>query len=387
MTRFASRPSLPPILLLGCCAGRSPEETAFFERLHLELQKVDAHYLDREKVFVGRYTDLIERFQRLQANPANTEDAVRSFLADLVRFYMDLILLENYAVMCYCGFGKILKKHDKVTGFATRRKFMVHMVNSKEFTHYPTLLAMTQFTEKTYQAVNKWAPDVALHDPTVPKQLAELQAMVAESQSTKVDVEAGHNDSDGMRGPTTAAAPAMGSARALYEHDAGPIVDTGGGAASSGMDADSGSGAGAGSGTSGGAHAGDGMYAGHGGHAASAGGAAPPPPSAYHLSSYTTGVRLPPAPVDHAETAGVVAAGAAAHGLPAHTPMTAPLTPGAVAAFTSGAPPPGAAMLYPGVATPALREALGTAAGAPAAGHGHAWHPAPDSSQGDSEMR
>jgi len=30
--------------------------------------------------------------------------------------YQDLLLLENYAVMNYCGFSKIVKKHDKLTG-------------------------------------------------------------------------------------------------------------------------------------------------------------------------------------------------------------------------------------------------------------------------------
>lgn len=33
-----------------------------------------------------------------------------------VKLYKDLLLLENFAIMNYCGFSKILKKHDKVTG-------------------------------------------------------------------------------------------------------------------------------------------------------------------------------------------------------------------------------------------------------------------------------
>jgi SPX domain protein involved in polyphosphate accumulation len=37
-------------------------------------------------------------------------------------------MLENYAVLNYCGLSKILKKHDKCTGFATREKFMINMV-------------------------------------------------------------------------------------------------------------------------------------------------------------------------------------------------------------------------------------------------------------------
>jgi len=33
-----------------------------------------------------------------------------------VKFYKDVLLIENFAIMNYCGFSKILKKHDKMTG-------------------------------------------------------------------------------------------------------------------------------------------------------------------------------------------------------------------------------------------------------------------------------
>ena len=32
----------------------------------------------------------------------------------LCRFYRDALMLENFAIMNYCAFSKILKKHDKV---------------------------------------------------------------------------------------------------------------------------------------------------------------------------------------------------------------------------------------------------------------------------------
>lgn len=40
----------------------------------------------------------------------------RRLMAACVKLYKDLLLLENFAIMNYCGFSKILKKHDKVTG-------------------------------------------------------------------------------------------------------------------------------------------------------------------------------------------------------------------------------------------------------------------------------
>ena len=38
-----------------------------------------------------------------------------------VKFYTDVLLLENFAIMNYCGFSKILKKHDKLTGFSNKQ--------------------------------------------------------------------------------------------------------------------------------------------------------------------------------------------------------------------------------------------------------------------------
>jgi SPX domain protein involved in polyphosphate accumulation len=47
----------------------------------------------------------------------------------IYRLYKDLSLLETFAIMTYCSFSKILKKHDKVTGHQTRTAFMSNIVN------------------------------------------------------------------------------------------------------------------------------------------------------------------------------------------------------------------------------------------------------------------
>lgn len=77
-----------------------------------------------------QYRALMERFTAFQvctlrkhldgAHPAQQlihkpEPEGLQLLGEIVKFYTDLLLLENYAVMNYCGFGKILKKHDKST--------------------------------------------------------------------------------------------------------------------------------------------------------------------------------------------------------------------------------------------------------------------------------
>lgn len=98
-------------------------------------------------------------------------------LDNIAKFYTDLLLLENFAVMNYCGFGKILKKHDKVTGyvdfhpcsyvhhftcfyvrfvnlwysFVTKSSFMQQVVNKQTFARHERLLRMLQQTEHAYK--------------------------------------------------------------------------------------------------------------------------------------------------------------------------------------------------------------------------------------------
>ncbi|CAN0461065.1 unnamed protein product, partial [Discosporangium mesarthrocarpum] len=70
-----------------------------------------------------------------------------------VKLYRDLLLLENYAIMNYCGFSKILKKHDKVTGFLTREQFMKNVCNQAPFVHYPRLIKMLSSVEKLFKQI------------------------------------------------------------------------------------------------------------------------------------------------------------------------------------------------------------------------------------------
>ena len=73
----------------------------------------------------------------------------------LYRLYKDLLLLETYAIMTYCSFSKILKKHDKVTRHNTRTAFMANVVNKANFTQYPRVSAMIARCERLYDEVSK----------------------------------------------------------------------------------------------------------------------------------------------------------------------------------------------------------------------------------------
>ena len=72
----------------------------------------------------------------------------------LFRFYKDLLMLENYAIMTYCSFSKILKKHDKNTGFITRKAFMSNVVQNANFTEYKKVVKMLAETQRLCSVVD-----------------------------------------------------------------------------------------------------------------------------------------------------------------------------------------------------------------------------------------
>jgi hypothetical protein len=131
---------------------RKPGEILFFKLLHAEFQKA-VHFFDRmideltireERVVEG--CEIVRRENRFQ---------LWSMLAKSVyRLHTDLLLLENFCIMTYCSFSKILKKHDKVTRFDTRNAFMSNVVNKANFTNYTNLQAMIARCEQLYSEVS-----------------------------------------------------------------------------------------------------------------------------------------------------------------------------------------------------------------------------------------
>jgi hypothetical protein len=63
-----------------------------------------------------------------------------------------LLRVENYAVINYCGFGKILKKHDKITKLETKVQFLQSVVhptgtcNSSLTLHSPQICIVEQLS-------------------------------------------------------------------------------------------------------------------------------------------------------------------------------------------------------------------------------------------------
>ncbi len=45
------------------------------------------------------------------------QSKILKLITECSKLHMELIVTENFAVLNYCGFAKIVKKHDKYTGY------------------------------------------------------------------------------------------------------------------------------------------------------------------------------------------------------------------------------------------------------------------------------
>ena len=133
----------------------SPGEKAFFRLLHFELKKTQKFFSQTQKELQIREERVRDGFNVMKRpHPFMVNDKWLSVAKSIYNLYKDLLLLETYAIMAYCSFSKILKKHDKVTGYETRKAFMTRLVNKTEFVSYPTLIEMISRTESLHDEVS-----------------------------------------------------------------------------------------------------------------------------------------------------------------------------------------------------------------------------------------
>lgn len=134
--------------------GKSPGEVAFFKLLHAEFNKAEHFFEKAQQEFIIREERVREGMNIMkQPNSIMVNEKWSLLAKSLYRLYKDLLLLETFAIMTYCSFSKILKKHDKVTGYKTRNAFMANVVNKANFTNYPVVLEMISRCETLYEEV------------------------------------------------------------------------------------------------------------------------------------------------------------------------------------------------------------------------------------------
>lgn len=137
--------------------GKSPGEVAFFKLLHTEFKKVTLFFERSLAEYAIREERVREGMKIMkQPNSIMVNEKWSLMAKSIHRLYKDLLLLETFAIMTYCSFSKILKKHDKVTGYETRSAFMENVVNKANFTHYPQLMQMISRCERMHEEVSEY---------------------------------------------------------------------------------------------------------------------------------------------------------------------------------------------------------------------------------------
>jgi SPX domain len=136
--------------------GKNPGEIAFFKLLHAEFKKASYFFDKAQQEFEIREERVREGMEIMKRPNSIMFNEKWPLLAkSIYRLYKDLLLLETFAIMTYCSFSKILKKHDKVTGHDTRIAFMTNVVSQANFTSYPKVLEMISRCESLYADVSE----------------------------------------------------------------------------------------------------------------------------------------------------------------------------------------------------------------------------------------
>ncbi len=142
------------------CSG----ERAFFKLLHSEFRKATIFFGKTFQELVQKEVEVRKGLEDLKAasssSPSRMDYETYSKVAkNIYLLHRDELLLELYAIMSYISFSKILKKHDKNTGYETSAAFLTNMVNKANFTHYPELTNMIQRSEEMFESFLQEIPE------------------------------------------------------------------------------------------------------------------------------------------------------------------------------------------------------------------------------------
>lgn len=134
--------------------AKNPAEQEFFLQVRKEVRKTSEFFNRCQEEYSIRWERIWDSYGMLQeVTVIHEKNTWTRLLAACVRFYKDVLLLENFAIMNYCGFSKILKKHDKLTGYATREPFMRKVMSQQNFTRYPKVLELIRKSEQLFRNI------------------------------------------------------------------------------------------------------------------------------------------------------------------------------------------------------------------------------------------
>jgi SPX domain protein involved in polyphosphate accumulation len=209
--------------------SESSAEIDFFRLLKTELKKTCNFFSSAEQLYRIRYLRVSNTFMMLKDRSViYDKNSWQRLLAACVKFYKDVLLLENFAIMNYCGFSKILKKHDKSTGFHTREAFMRNVMSQQNITNYPYVLELLKESEKLYKDIQEMESCRPLRDEEqlFIEAIRDLNRQASRLQAEENQEDLDHTDNKDLIFPSKRSSSSK--SEALFESEPHELETTGG---------------------------------------------------------------------------------------------------------------------------------------------------------------
>lgn len=131
---------------------KSPDEIKFFKELKNQLESASQFFDKKSKEMRERKNGLMQEYDGLERKAELTTEAERlAFMKKVAEYYKELLLFESFGVFNFYGFSKILKKHDRWTGYKTKEKFMENQVGTHAFVSQQYLTELLDDTRLLYE--------------------------------------------------------------------------------------------------------------------------------------------------------------------------------------------------------------------------------------------
>ncbi|RHZ24792.1 hypothetical protein DYB37_009303 [Aphanomyces astaci] len=143
---------------------QSPDELNFFRTVRAEMAKITQLFVKEQSRYGVSVAEIDAEFKLVQAELDTNQATKTSIMGGCVSLFKEMLLLENFALINYCGISKILKKHDKWTGYNTRSKFVESVLNKQPFAAYSALLSMINCVEQIFMKAT--GSTIVQHDTT-----------------------------------------------------------------------------------------------------------------------------------------------------------------------------------------------------------------------------
>ncbi len=128
------------------------ENQQFFIGLHKEMKKVNQFYEKEESTFFERHQVLKSQIEELEHGHKHDYNALHMLKEAFKEHYRSLQLLNNFRVLNYTAYKKIIKKYNKVSGhLPVPNDFLEEQVTTHEkFYSSPVLETMIEETENLF---------------------------------------------------------------------------------------------------------------------------------------------------------------------------------------------------------------------------------------------